>query len=86
MNINKPFQRTRLDEDKEQDTREVITISLNKDERAWLEEIKEDLNIKQDGKAIKTAAFIGRNVTQAIFTRKFLAYLFKKDRSKLTEN
>lgn len=80
---NKPFYRTRLDEDKEKDTREVITISLNKDERAWLDEIKEDLNIKQDGKALKMAAFIGKNVTQALFTRRFLAYLFNKERSKL---
>ena len=81
----KPFERTRLDEEKETDTREVITISLNKEERAWLEEIKEDLNIKQDGKALKQAAFIGKNVTQALFCRKFLAYLFKKERSKLED-
>lgn len=80
---NQPFQTTKLEEEREGG--QVFSVRINKQERVWLDEVKEDLNIKSDSKALKTAAFIGRNVTQAIFTRKLLKYLFKDSRVKLEE-
>ena len=69
-------------EGKKEDT---FTVRMNPQERAWLQEIKEDLDIKSDGKALKMGAFIGRNVIQGTFTRAFLKYLFKKERSRFSE-
>jgi len=84
MEIEKePFVRYKLEEEKEQEEGEVFSVRLNKEEREWLNEIKEDLNIAQDGKALKTAAFIGKNVLQALFSKKILKYMFKNERKKL---
>ena len=80
----KPFVNYTLDEDKNTKT-ETITIRLNRSERSMLEEIKEDFNIKSDGKALKLAAEIGKNVTQGLLGRGRLQYLFKKDRVKLSD-
>jgi len=76
-NIEKvPFVNYSLDSDKP----DVFSVRLNKVERAWLEEIKTDLNIAQDGKALKICALCGKNVLQGTFGKDFLRYLFKKDR------
>jgi len=64
---------------------DTFTIRLNEKERVWLEEIKEDLNIAQDGRALKLCAWIGRNVLHSLFGRRFMKYLFKKERSKLED-
>lgn len=80
----KPFVNYTLEEDKKEN-KEIFTVRINKEERAWLEELKEDLNIKSDSKALKIGALIGKNVIQAQFTRPILRYLFKKDRLKLEE-
>ncbi len=55
-----------------------ISVRLNDEERAWLNEIKEDLGINSDSRALKVAAMAGKNVLQTMFTRKILRYLFKK--------
>ena len=75
-----PF--TKYNLEKKSDT---FTVRINKQERQWLEEVKEDLNINSDSKALKVAAFIGKNVLQAQFTRPILKYLFKKERVKLED-
>ena len=62
-----------------------ISVRLNETERKWLEEIKEDLNIKSDSKALKYSALIGKNVLQSLLSRKILQYLFKNDRQKLDD-
>lgn len=80
----KPFVNYTLDENKKP-YKDVITVRLNQDERAWLEELKEDLNLKSDSTALKTGALIGKNVLQGTFTRPILRYLFKKDRQKLED-
>lgn len=81
---NKPFEKQTLDEEKPQNNKErIFTMRLNLEEQKWLEEIKEDLNIKSDAKAMKFAAVVGRNVLQTLFGRSILRYLFKKDRVKL---
>ncbi len=79
-----PFRSYTLEEDKK-DRPDIFTVRLNKEERAWLEEVKEDLNIKSDSKALKIGAFIGKNVLHTLFTRPILRYLFKKDRQKLED-
>ena len=79
----KPFVAYSLEEEREGDTREVIAISLNKYERKWLNELKSKLNIKFDGKAIKIAASMGKNVLNALFTDDISDYLFIKERVKL---
>ena len=71
--------------DEERDSFEpVFSVRINAEERVWLDEIKEDLNIKADSKALKVAAFIGKNVIQQQFGRTLLKYLFKKERDKLS--
>ncbi|GEM_PF-4623649 len=77
----KPFTPTRLEEERE----DVIAVRLNAEERALIEELKELLNIKQDSKALKMAALVGRNVLHGTFGPKFLKWLFKNERSKLEE-
>ena len=80
---NTPFQKRHLDEEnKQQDT---FTVRMNAEERAELEELKKDLNINSDSKALKMGATIGRNVLHSVFSAKLLRYLFKKDRQKLTD-
>jgi hypothetical protein len=81
-NIEKePFVKYSLEES----TKDVFSVRLNKEERLWLNEVKEDLNIEQDSKALKFCALIGRNVLQNTFSRPVLKYLFKKDRIKLED-
>lgn len=63
-------------------TKDTFTVRLNDEERKMLEEIKDCLNVAQDGKALKIAARIGLNVLHNTFGRDFLRYLFKKDRLK----
>ncbi len=77
-----PFKSYKIDDGKPKD---VFTVRVNSDERRMLEELKEDLNIKSDSKALKIGALVGRNVLHSIFTRSILRYLFKKDRKKLDE-
>ena len=78
-----PFRTYTLDEDKK--SKDIFTVRVNKEERELLEQIKEDLNIKSDGKALKIAALIGKNVLHNTFTRPILKYLFKKERQKLED-
>jgi hypothetical protein len=65
---------------------DTFTVRLNPTERVWLEELKEDFNIKSDGKALKLAGLvIGRNVLHQTFSRSLMKYLFKKDRQRLED-
>lgn len=80
----KPFVNYTLDENKKE-YKDVFTVRVNQEERIILEELKEDLNIKSDSKALKIGALIGRNVLQHTFNRPLLRYLFKKERLKLED-
>lgn len=83
MSIEKPpFIRQTLGDDPKADT---FTVRLNPEERAMLEELKELLNVAQDSKALKIAARVGLNVLQRTFSKELLAYLFKKERTKLED-
>lgn len=77
--IRKPFERQK------EEKVDVFTIRLNTEERAWLEQAKEYLNIKSDSKTIKLLAFIGKNVLHNTFSAPLLKYLFKKERQKLED-
>lgn len=77
--------KTQEEKEKEKDTREVFSISLNAEERLWLNDLKQTLNIKSDGKALKVSAFIGRNVLHNVFGDGFLKYLFSKERTKFED-
>lgn len=59
---SKPFQKLRLDEDKEKDKFIVFTVKMNKEEYADLEEMKIILNQKKDSTALKQLAVIGSKV------------------------
>ncbi len=79
----KPFTSYTLDEDRQPDKYgRPISIRLNPTERAWLNEIKEDLDIKSDSRALKIAAMAGKNVLQTFFGRDILKYLFRKERKR----
>jgi len=81
----KPFTSYTLEEDKKEE-KDTFTVRVNKQERKELEELKEDLNIKSDSKALKLAGLtIGRNVLHSTFTRPLLKYLFSKERQKLED-
>lgn len=86
MALERPaFTPLRLEEERKKDKDKVFTVRLNAQEIAWLEEIKEDLNIDSDGKALKMAAFIGRRVLHSHFGRDFLKYLFSGNRERLSD-
>ena len=71
-----PFVRYRLEE--EPKIRDIISVSLNKEERAWLNELKRTLNLNNDSKTLKIGAFIGKNVIQQMFSPPIQRVLFKK--------
>ena len=53
----------------------IISIRLNKEEQAVLAELKQMLNLHQDGTAVKVAMQIGRNVLHGTFGSDILKYL-----------
>lgn len=72
---NKPFYRTKESQDKG-----IISIRLNQEERAALEDIKQVLDIGSDATALKLAAFKGWGVLQRVFGRNFLRWLSDRER------
>lgn len=80
-----PFVRYKTDEEVESEEGETFTLRLNPKERLWLDKLKKVLDIKSDGKALKIGAFVGLNVLHSHFGEGVLRYLFKKDRSRLSD-
>lgn len=78
----KPFARTRLDEEREQDEGMVISVRLNDEEWAMLKEGMEILDIPADSRALKVLARIGWNVIQNTLGRETATFLFKKERAR----
>ena len=64
--------------------RVILTISLNEKERAKIREMQEILDIKSSGKVLKEMAFVGYKCITSTFGSKFLRYLFKKKRARLS--
>ena len=57
-----------------------VTIRLNDDERAQLDDIKVILDIDSDGTALKISAFKGWDVLQRTLGRDYLRWLADKNR------
>lgn len=73
----RPFQ---LKNPAQGDDKTHVTIRLNQEERAQLDDIKKVLDIRSDGTALKIAAFQGWAVLQRTLGRDYLAWLSDKDR------
>ena len=73
--IRKPFTATRLEEDRQNDITETISLKLNIREREDLENDKELLDIGPDSAAIKLLMEIGRKVIRDTFSADRLRYL-----------
>lgn len=62
---------------------DIISIRLNAQDRADLNELRVILNIKEDGKAFKMALRLAKNVIHSTFGAKFMTYLCAGKRSRL---
>jgi len=81
-----PFQRTRLDSEREQDKRKLVSVSINENEEKTLENIKKALNIPSDSTALKEMALVGWNVIQHTFSPDVLKWLTSAERIRFNEN
>jgi len=72
----RPFEPTRLEEEREKDRYENITVRLNKQERKELDEAKRILEQTKDSTALKQLAEIGKIVLHRESTGKVLETLF----------
>ncbi|MBI2101658.1 hypothetical protein HYT53_03520 [Candidatus Woesearchaeota archaeon] len=81
----KPFTRTRLEEEKAQNKRQLISVSLNESERKLLDDIKKSLNVPSDSTALKEMAWVGWNVIQHTFSPEVLKWLTSAERIRLHE-
>jgi hypothetical protein len=75
---DKPFYRKSIKAG--QEDKLLLTLRLNKEERAQLDDIKLVLDINSDGGALKLAAFKGWGVLQRTLGRDFLRWLCDKER------
>lgn len=66
-----------MDEEKRED---VFAIKLNKDERLYLERLKEVIEQEKDSTAIKQLAWIGAKVILADGTMQILETIFENKR------
>ena len=83
MSIEKEkFTNYTLDEDKEKRKSVVMTVRLNQEELAMLEEVKKAIEQPKDSTAIKTIFYIGAyDVLQDQKTKYILSTLFKNKRN-----
>jgi len=72
-----PFVPYKTEEEKAKEDREVFTVSINKEERAWLDEDKKILNQPKDSTALKQLAEIGNFVIHDRLIGGILATVFK---------
>ena len=82
--IKAPFRSYTLDSDKGVQ-RDIISISMNPEERAWLEQFKAESRIPHDSKALKFLAELGFNVIHSTLGSKNLKYLASENRTKSIE-
>ena len=80
--VYRPFTSSRLEEEREQDTTETISLKLNLAEREELEADKDLLDIGPDSQAIKRLMGIGRRVLRATFSEGDLRYLVSLKRTR----
>lgn len=81
MPLSRPaFTSKRLEEERAEDKRTVIPVSLNEDEWRQMEDAMRWLDTTQRSTALKFLVDVGYNVLQQTFGRERLNWLFKKDR------
>ena len=64
---------------------DIFTVRCNPEERQLVNWGKKAFDIKSDSKALKALAAVGKNVLRGTFSDKFLQYMFKKDRERLSD-
>ena len=79
---NKPFERQHLleSEDNPNKQRDILTISLNPQERALLEELKNTWDCDSDGTVLKYAFKLGAHVLQTYLGKEMMAWLASPSR------
>jgi hypothetical protein len=75
----KPFTRYDLEDE---DKGERITVRLNPEERAMLDEWKRIFDIQRDSTVLKRLAYCGANVIHGTLGKDFVRFLLKKDRAR----
>lgn len=75
----------REEEERAEDKRKIFTVSCNEREQELLKRLRVALDLKSEGQALKEGAWIGLNVIHKTFGERFLKYLFKKERSRLSD-
>ena len=79
-----PFVSTKLEAEKD-NSRNIFTISLNKEEAELLEHLKRDLDIQSGGKALKQSMVVAVNVLHGSFGCKVLRMLTSKSRVRYSD-
>ena len=77
--IKQNFKRYTLDEDRD---REMISVSINPEERKILNEFKDKIGQKNDSTALKLGFLTGANVIHVNFSGSIRVHLFKKNYKK----
>lgn len=77
----RPFEVTRLDEERAQDKGRNLTIRFNDEECALIERAKELLNTDLDGKAVKVLMEAGFNAMQSLLSPKTIAWIASQERT-----
>lgn len=83
--IRKAFEPQRLEEERAKDKSRVFAVRLNKQDEAVINELKELFDIKSESTILKLAAYQYLNVLHHGISAKYLRYLFKKDRQRLSD-
>lgn len=84
MGVERPaFTRTRLDEEREGDKYRQVSLKLNQEEAALLDEIKDTLDTPVDSYAIKICWQLGWQVLQRDLGPDNLRWLSRRDRVRL---
>lgn len=81
----KPFQSTRLEEERSKDKRITFTLSLNKKQMSELEEIKLALDIKSNSVVMKLMLEAGKNAFFRALDVKTWKYIVREKRSRYSE-
>lgn len=75
------FTSTKLEEERETQDYETISLRLNREERSALEADKEILDVGGDSQIIKFLVDVGRNVVRSTFSERQLRYLVSRRRT-----
>lgn len=84
--LRQPFQVTRDDEERMKDKGRVITLRLNEEELALLQEQKDLLDTDLDGSALKFFWKSGWNVIHSAVGRDNISWLASRDRKRSLRN